>query len=63
MLRAGCDFRVEMTTGTRERLDVLVGKHLTGRNHRNRWETRSVNAREMSGFGLCPGPARHDHVE
>ena len=42
VLRAGCDFRVEMTTGTRERLDVLVGKHLTGRNHRNRWETRSV---------------------
>ena len=42
VMRAGCDFRVEMTAGTRERLDILVGKHLAGRNHRNRWETRSV---------------------
>jgi hypothetical protein len=31
-----------MTAGTRERLDHLVDKHLTGRHHRNRWETRSV---------------------
>ena len=42
VLRAGCDFRVEMTAGTRERLDHLAAKHLTGPNHRNRWETRSV---------------------
>lgn len=42
VLRAGCDFRVEMTPGTRERVDALVTTHLTGRKQRKRWEIRSV---------------------
>lgn len=42
VLRAGCDFRVEMTPGTRERLDHLVNTHLTGKHQRKRWEIRSV---------------------
>lgn len=42
VLRAGCDFLAEMTPGIRERADVLVDKHLTGRKHRKRWEIRSV---------------------
>jgi SRSO17 transposase len=39
VLRVGCDFRVQTTPHTRERLDHLVATHLTGRDQ---WETRSV---------------------
>jgi SRSO17 transposase len=39
VMRVGCDFRVDITPGTRRRVDELVATHLTGAN---RWETRSV---------------------
>lgn len=42
VLRAGCDFPVEVRPGTRERADALVDKHLTRKKHRKRWEIRSV---------------------
>lgn len=42
VLRSGCAFRVEVTPGTRERADALVGKHLTMKKHRKRWQVCSV---------------------
>jgi hypothetical protein len=42
VLRAGCDFLVEATPGTRHRADALVNTHLTGKKHRKRWEIHSV---------------------
>jgi SRSO17 transposase len=42
VLRAGCDFLVEMTPGTRERADALVDMHLTMKKHRKRWQVCSV---------------------
>jgi SRSO17 transposase len=42
VLRAGCDFRIEVTPGTFERTDALVNKHLTKTQHRKRWQVCSV---------------------
>jgi SRSO17 transposase len=42
VLRAGCDFSVEVTPGTFERADALAVKHLTMKKYRKRWQICSV---------------------
>jgi SRSO17 transposase len=42
VMRAGCDFRMEVTPGVTERVDALVTRLFTGKKHRKRWEVHSV---------------------
>jgi len=42
VLRVGCDFRMEVTPGTRVRADSLAVKHLSKKKHRKLWETHAV---------------------
>jgi hypothetical protein len=42
VMRAGCDFRTQVTPGVTERADALVTRLFTGKKHRKRWEVHSV---------------------
>lgn len=42
-MRAGCDFRMQVTPGVTERVDALVARLFTGKKHRKRWEVHSVS--------------------
>jgi SRSO17 transposase len=42
VLRVGCAFTVEMTSGRRLRADAVVAQHLTKAGHRRRWQVCSV---------------------
>jgi len=63
VMRAGCDFRVEVTPGVREPADDLVARLLTGKKHRKRWEIHSVpgskGARAYAWAWLATTSDRH----
>lgn len=63
VLRAGCDFLVEVTPETFERADALAVKHLTMKKHWKRWQIRSVSgskgARRYAWAWIATASANH----